>query len=165
MAELTVAAAYDNVLAIGECGLDKVCDTPWDIQEAAFRQQVLLANRLSKPLMIHCVRAFNELDLVLKELDNIVPVIIHGFNKNPALAAALLAKGYYLSFGAALLRTGSPAASSLIHTPADRMLLETDDSGSGIKDIYLQAAQLLKTGEEDLILQIDHNFKTVFNRS
>jgi len=153
-------AADSKVLAIGECGLDKVCPTPWPLQEKAFRLQSALAERLNKPLIIHCVRAYTEVMALLKGVR--VPVILHGFQKKPELAAALLQQGYYLSFGKALLENKAQAASSLAAMPPDRFFLETDDMDLPVEKIYGAAVRIRKTGADALILQLQKNFKTVF---
>lgn len=160
-ASLSKEASRKNILAIGECGLDKVCATDWALQVRVFSQQVRLANELMKPLIIHCVRAYNELMNILDECQVKVPVIIHGFNKKRELSEQLLAKGYLLSFGAALLNS-EIAAATFKAVPPDRLLLETDNSGLPIEDIYNRAAEIRETGIESIILHAGHNFKTVF---
>jgi TatD DNase family protein len=155
-------AVERNVLAIGECGLDKVCSTPWQLQLDAFVWQVGLANKVGKPLIIHCVRAYNELLEVFKLHPPTVPVIIHGYNRNAAIAAGLLANGYYLSFGKALVNAGEGLTDAFRDTGGGSFFLETDDAGISIKDIYKKAAEIRKTSEEAIILQVRENFKNVF---
>ncbi len=160
MALLAHYARHRQVLAIGECGLDKICTTPWALQLEAFRQQIALAEQLKKPLIVHCVRAYTEIMALLKTV--VVPVIIHGFQKKPELAAALLGQGFYLSFGKALLENKAQAAASLAATTADRFFLETDHAALPIRRIYEAASEIRKTGPDELILQLQKNFKTVF---
>ena len=160
--QLEQYAQLDNVLAIGECGLDKVTKTEWTLQVRAFTAQVTLANRLNKPLIIHCVRAYEELLRLLKEHHVNVPVIFHGFNKSLQVAERILAAGYYLSFGAALQHEQSHSSIAITHVPANRLFLETDDAPSSIEDIYKTASILLKTDIDALILQLQKNFHTVF---
>ncbi|MES2703949.1 MAG: TatD family hydrolase [Bacteroidota bacterium] len=163
LAMLADVVRNDNVLAVGECGLDKVCDTPWQVQEVAFGKQIDLANTVAKPLIIHCVRAYDEVRAMLRERKVAVPVVIHGYNKKGLVAERLLREGYYLSFGAALLYDGSPAAAALLSVPAERFFLETDDSAIAIQDIYAKAAEIRKTSLNDLILQVEQNFKRVLH--
>jgi len=160
--ELEQAANGDNVIAIGECGLDKVCDTDWDLQLQAFSKQINLANRLNKPLVIHCVRAYEEVLGMLKDGGVNVPVVFHGFNKKWQLAEQILKQGYYLSFGAAILKEDAGAGDALSKVPADRFFLETDDRDASIMDIYNAAASIRKTPIDALILQLRKNFETVF---
>ena len=73
-------------LAIGECGLDKLTSTNFDLQIKVFRQQIELAIHLKKPLIIHCVRAYQEVIAILKDYHLTIPIIFHGFNKNSILS-------------------------------------------------------------------------------
>jgi TatD DNase family protein len=160
--EVEQQVTLPNVLAIGECGLDNVCDTPWEDQRNAFIPQVVLANKLRKPLIIHCVRAYDELEALLLQQRNNVPVIIHGFNRKQTIAGKLLESGYYLSFGRALMNEGAPAQAVFRNIPLDRFFLETDNSDISIKDIYIKAAEIKETSVDGIILQVQQNFKKVF---
>lgn len=153
-------ATKPNVLAIGECGLDKLCDTKWETQEIAFRAQVQLANQVQKPLIIHSVRAYQEIQYILKNAKNIVPVLFHGFSKNIELAKALIANGYYVSLGASLCNGKND---DLIKTiPLDRVFLETDNKSSKIVDIYLYFCAARAISMEELKWQIAQNFQVIF---
>lgn len=163
IAQLEQFVTLQNVVAIGECGLDKVTETDWTLQEKAFRTQIQLAGRLHKPLIIHCVRAYDEVLMILKQEKVTVPVIFHGFNKNVQVAARILDCGYYLSFGAALLKASSPALVALAACPENMFFLETDDAAINIGQIYEKAADIRKTGTDALILQLQKNFQAVFN--
>lgn len=57
----------NQVIAIGECGLDKVCKTSFSLQQEVFIAQLLWANEINKPLIIHCVKAFDEILGLLKK--------------------------------------------------------------------------------------------------
>ncbi len=151
---------HPEVLAIGECGLDALCNTPQSLQEEAFRQQIAWANELRKPLIIHCVRAYHKtLELLRKAT---VPVIFHGFNRKASLATTLLEQGYHLSFGKALLNALGGLQVTFAGIPGDRFFLETDDAPMSIGEVYKTAARIRKTEEDVLILQLQNNFKTVF---
>ncbi|QSB02709.1 TatD family hydrolase [Methylomonas sp. EFPC1] len=161
--KISAASLDPQLLAIGECGLDKAIATPLAMQIPAFIGQIKLANQLGKPLIIHCVRAFNELIQIKKSTPNIqTPWVIHGFNGNPALAEQLLRHGVYLSFGAALLNPRSHAGEALRCTPTDRLFLETDTANVSIDAIYAAAAKMLDLDIATLRQQILSNFKRVF---
>ncbi len=164
MHQLTAAAMRNNVLAIGECGLDKVCATDWVLQKKVFEQQIRLANELHKPLIIHCVRAFDETIDLLKKTKSMVPVIFHGYNKKAGVALQLIQNGYYLSFGAALLHPSSPAATVFSTMAADKYFLETDDAAITIEQVYKKAAEIRNTDVDTIILQVRNNFHTVFKQ-
>ncbi len=160
--EITALASQQNVVAIGECGLDKVCDTDWKLQVKVFRAQILLANTVGKPLVIHCVKAYNEILQIFREVKPTVPVIIHGFNKNSAIAGSWLEGGLYLSFGKAIFTPGDALLQVLKEVPSDQFFLETDSADISIADIYKKMAEIRQTSEEEIILQVRRNFKTVF---
>jgi TatD DNase family protein len=161
--QLEALHQYSNnahVLAIGECGLDKVCATDWNLQLLAFQSQIKLAQELNRPLIIHCVRAYSEVLSILQKVQ--VPVIFHGFNKKPALAMEIVQQGHYLSFGAVLLKDNDTLHEAFSQIPPDRFFLETDDAGINITEVDQAAAHIRKTEEEVIILQLQQNFKKVF---
>lgn len=162
--ELQKAASLPNVLAIGECGLDKVCNTDWNLQLSVFVQHIVLANELQKPLILHCVRAYDEVLQLLENKKVSVPVIFHGFNKKQTIADKIIARGYYLSFGASLLQSKVQVADAFRSIPLERYFLETDDSGKTITEIYQSAAEIRNTSADTIILQVQQNFKNVFTK-
>lgn len=153
-------AKHASVVAIGECGLDKICATDFALQQKAFLAQIHLANKINKPLVIHCVRAYDEVIELLDRDKNRVPVIFHGFNKNQQLALRLIEKGYYLSFGQAVRQA---SMQQLIATlPLDRIFFETDDADIDIEELYTIAAEALQIDSFLLSLQIQKNVATIF---
>jgi TatD DNase family protein len=136
---LEAAALQPGVLAIGECGLDRLCDIPMSLQEMAFRRQLALAERLRKPVVIHCVRAFEEVLRILLETRVTVPVIFHGFRKDAATARRILAAGHRLSFGMAL---ADPRIAGIFQSVLPGcVFLETDDADTTIAEVYALAAR------------------------
>lgn len=153
---------HPKLLAIGECGLDKCIALPLAVQIDVFSRQIELAERIDKPLIIHCVRAYSELLQLKKQFRPKQAWILHGFNGKPALATQLLEQDCYLSFGAALLNAGNHADQALRRTPADRLFLETDCAELSISAIYAAAAKILGTDVASLRQQIHTNFLNVF---
>lgn len=152
----------EQVWAIGECGLDKLCATDWDLQVVLFEKQIALANQLRKPLIIHCVRAYDACLQVLRQQRVAVPVIFHGFDRKLALAQQIVREGYYLSLGAALLQGKKD---DLIEgLPMDRIFLETDDTDCAIEAVYNYFAKAKGIETPALAAQIAANFKAVFQR-
>ena len=160
MIELNLKGNKKNVLAIGECGLDRLCNTSLDIQRERFAVQINLANQLSKPLIIHCVRAHDEVLMMLKKQHNQVPVVFHGFNNNIHIAEKCLTAGYYLSFGQSIFHARSAAVFKQM--PLDKIFLETDDSDLKIQDVYIKAAEILGVSASYLSEQIQKNFSNLF---
>lgn len=150
-----------NCLAIGECGLDKRIDIPFDLQEEIFRKQLVLAMKYQKPVVIHCVASFQELIEIKKELKVTVPMIIHGFSKKEQLARQLIDNGFYLSFGKYLMR--NPELESVFkNVPNDRFFLETDTIEETIEDVYDLASKYKNLENNALQEIIKMNFEKVF---
>ncbi|MBA3972513.1 MAG: TatD family hydrolase [Bacteroidetes bacterium] len=155
-------ASEKNILAIGECGLDKLIDTDLEVQEKIFKEQILIAETVRKPLIIHCVKAFDSLIRIKKEMKVSVPMIIHGYNNNEQITQQLLNNNFYFSFGKALLKEDSNASKIISKIPLEQMFFETDDQDIPVKSIFERASYYLQT---DLILlkeQINNNFKRIF---
>lgn len=129
------AAREDNVIAIGECGIDKL-KSPADItmQTEVFRQQALLAEEVAKPLIIHCVKSFDEIIAIYKQIIPKQPWIIHGFRGNKQQAEQLIKSGFYLSLGE---RFNEECAKVI---PCDRLFIESDESTKSIAEIYQSIA-------------------------
>lgn len=148
MKYLNVLARQANVKMIGECGLDKLKGETIPYQLQMLEAQVALAEQLQKPLVLHCVKAFDELIDLKKRLRPTVPMIVHGFNKKYEMAQQLINQGFYLSFGAAVLKSADVALSiKAINTP---FFLETDTSDISIMEIYAQVAKIKKMTIDDL---------------
>lgn len=125
-----------RVIAIGEVGLDKLCTTPFDLQNNIFCNIIDIASQYNLPLIIHAVKTTNELIMLKKQIQPKNAWIIHGFRGKKELAKSLIEQGFYLSFG----ERYNPQ--SLQSTPVDRLLFETDESTININYLYEQAAIL-----------------------
>lgn len=160
--EMDTITRNRRCIAIGECGLDKAIDTDFELQQKIFCEQIQIANEVQKPLIIHCVKAFNELTACLKKMNNTVPVIIHGFNNNQNIANDLLKQDYLLSFGKALLTPDSNASEVIKHVGRKNFFLENDDSDVSIRDIYKRASEILGIEESFLQEQLKSNYQRIF---
>jgi TatD DNase family protein len=160
--EVEHAAAAKSCLAIGECGLDKLSSVDLDLQQEVFNAHIRIANSLGKPMIVHCVKSFNELINCLNLGNNEMPVVIHGFNNNENIASVLADHGCYFSFGKALLGYDSNASRAIRNVGRRRFFLETDDADISIKYIYRKASQLLGIEEEIIAAQLQSNFEQVF---
>lgn len=121
IANLEQWATMPNALAIGEAGLDTLhSPLPVERQIELFRRHYELSERLAKPLIIHCVKAWSTLIGLHNLWKPTQPWIIHGFRGKPQLARQLLDHGFYLSFG---LRYNQE---SYDITPLSRRFRETD---------------------------------------
>ncbi len=153
------ALTLRNVLAIGECGLDKICANNFQLQKKLFAVQISLANEMQKPMIIHCVKAYEEVLEELKKEIVSVPVIFHGFNKSKELAARIIKEGYFLSFGKDLFR--QEIQNVFAELSIEKIFLETDNSEISIQEIYLQAAAIKHISVETLIEKMNGNYLRV----
>ena len=142
-----------SILAIGETGLDKLCHVDFNLQKEIFNCQISIAKKVKKPLIIHCVKAYNEVQQLLKENQTNVPVVFHGFRGKPQLAKELIKAGGYLSFGNLFNKESVEA------TPLDRIFLETDDKDVEIEEIYKLIAEIKGVSAEKLVEAAGENFE------
>lgn len=146
--------------AVGECGLDKRIDTSIKIQKKILIPQLLLAEKYKKPVILHCVAAFQEIIEIKKELQLTIPMVVHGFSKNTQVAESLLKHGFYLSFGKYLLQ--NPELEKVLQMiPLQQLFLETDMITQTIFDVYDKASHVLNCNLEPII---EENFNRVFNQ-
>ena len=153
-----------NCLAIGECGLDKRIAIPMELQKKVFEKQLLLAQKYNKPVVIHCVAAFQEVIEIKKRLEISVPMIIHGFSKNDQVAKQLVDNGFYLSFGKYLLQSkslGTALEMVFKSIPDNRIFLETDTVEDGIEKVYDLAAEIKGISVSEIQEIINRNFTEV----
>lgn len=120
------AAAFDAV-AVGEIGLDYHYDfAPRAVQRAVFAMQLVIAQELDKPVIIHTREATDDTFAVIEDV-GAVRGVFHCFTGDAAMARRALDAGFYLSFAGIV---SFPKAESLREAarlvPADRLLIETD---------------------------------------
>lgn len=147
-------AMREDVWAIGECGLDKLHGEALSLQMEAFRAHIAIAEEVQKPMIIHCVRAFDELLMLRRELEasckhesengggNVKhpqPWVIHGFRGKPEQAKQLMTKGMLLSFG----HQYNLDTLRVVFTSSRPFFLETDDLRLSVRQIYEQVARHL----------------------
>ena len=164
----------ERLLAIGESGLDRLCDTPYDLQLQVFRKEVALSEKHQLPLFLHCVRAIDDVLRIRKELKARQPWIWHGYRGNAQQLTqllklseqALLPTGgagrgaFYFSFGPRFNKE------ALLVCPLDRLLLETDeDTTTPIADLYAEVAQLHAISINQLIQQMHINYRMLFHNN
>ena len=146
-----------DIIAIGEAGFDRLRGPSPELQRRAFEDQIIISEKIRKPVVVHCVRAWDELLAVHKKLKPEMSWLIHGYRGNVKLATQLISKGMYLSFWFDfVLRSGS--GDLLRHLPTDRIFLETDGADVDIKNIYDKVASDLDLSVDELKSIILKNF-------
>jgi TatD DNase family protein len=151
---------HPNCVAIGEAGLDKLIGSSFEIQRKTFIEQALLAEELKLPLIIHCVKAWNELREIKRKLKPNIPWIYHGFNKT-SLVDEVIEEGFYLSFGHSLL-TNVSLQKRIDNVPLDRIFLETDNANVDLKLLYQCLAEIKDLTLPELEKAIEINVLNIF---
>ncbi|MBQ1939048.1 MAG: TatD family hydrolase [Alistipes sp.] len=148
--------------AVGEIGLDKASGVDFSLQMVQFQAQLRLAEAYRKPVVLHVVRAYEE---VLKALDEVqLPaVIFHGFIGSPELAERLIRRGFYLSFGERTFRS-SKTQEALRRVPLARLFIETDESRMPLAEIYEKAAEAKGITCEELQQATYENYLKLFRK-
>ncbi len=115
--------------ALGEIGLDYYWDScPKDVQMQVFIQQLHIAKKLEKPVVIHCRDAFEHTVAILeKEGFKDYPLLWHCFGGNKAEAKHLVHNGWHISIpGPVSYPKNDFLREAVQHIPLDRLMLETD---------------------------------------
>lgn len=158
------AVEHPRVLAIGEIGLDKSIEPAMEDQLRIFKKQVEIAESAGLPVVLHVVRAFNEMIEFMRAQQPVVPMIIHGYNGSPQMAEALVKAGFMISFGEAITGDHSKIVEALQKVPAEMLFLETDEGDMDIREIYHFASEVKGISVDHLRMQIFENAKTQLTR-
>jgi TatD DNase family protein len=153
-----------NVLAIGEIGLDKTIKAPLEEQMVVFERQVDIAEMTELPVILHVVRAFNEMVEFMQAHNPSVPMIIHGYNGSREMAEQLVRAGFLISFGEAIAGEHSRIVEALLSVPVEKLFLETDEGGLDIREIYHIAAEVKGVSLDHLRIQIFENARSYLPR-
>ena len=155
------ALEIDHVCFVGECGLDKVSKTDFEEQKRVFMAQAFMAEEYKRPLIIHCVKAYNEILELRKSLHPEMPWIMHGYNGSIQLTQQMTEQGFHFSFGESLLRPGTKAAESFKRLPLEKIFFETDEYKGDVQVIYEKGAMLKNISPDMLKKSVWNNFSRV----
>ena len=161
---LQETVSHPKCIAIGECGLDKVSKTPWDLQKQAFAEQIKISEKEDKPVIIHCVKAWDDILQMRKNENTRKKWIIHGFNSSMQMARQLIDSGCMLSFGSIILKSDSKAVNILSELDFNDFFLETDDADISIEKIYEKSSEIRNENIDNLKSQQYKNFEHVFGK-
>ncbi|QSH40712.1 TatD family hydrolase [Lentisphaerota bacterium ZTH] len=154
---------HPQVIAIGETGLDKTRGPAAATQIVVFSEILKIAVRLSKPVIVHCVRFYPEIITLKKQFAPELPVMIHGYNGKPPLLEQLFKHNCMVSFGlAALNRQDVPDFLRANPKYFNLIALETDDSNVSVKSVYARAGEVLDLSDQELKAVMRRNFKRLF---
>lgn len=120
----------DEVVAVGECGLDYFRNfSPAGAQRSAFLRQLELAVQSQLPVFLHQRDAHDDfVEILAPEMKNISRAVAHCFTGDKAELLAYLEMGLYIGITGWICdeRRGSHLKDIVGHIPLDRLMLETD---------------------------------------
>ena len=157
------ALEFDHVIFVGECGPDHNARADFGEQMRVFEAQAFMAEEYNKPLIIHCVKAYNEVIRIHKKLKPSQPWILHGYSGNLQTTRQLAERNFLFSFGEILFTENAKALESFVNLPAVGIFLETDESEMDVEQIYRKAASVRNIGVEELREKIVENFNRLEN--
>ena len=119
--------ANPKIKAIGEIGLDyHYEDIPRELQKAAFRAQMKLAEELKLPVIVHEREAHGDAMEILDEFPTVTGVF-HCYSGSGEMAKELVRRGWYIGFtGVLTFKNAKKAVEVAKVLPHDRLVLETD---------------------------------------
>ncbi len=163
IASVIKLTADPAIIALGECGYDKLKGPSLELQRKTFEEQIIISEEIRKPLVIHCVKAWDELLASCRKIRPKMPWLIHGFRGKPELAQQLISKKMYLSFWFDFIL--KPESANLVKSlPPDRIFLETDGADVSIIDIYNKVSADLGIDVGRLKKQIFKNYMDFFGK-
>jgi TatD DNase family protein len=168
-----------NVVAIGECGYDKhYPNYDIELQRLCFEEQIKLALKFKKALIIHTRDAKNEtLATLEKYKDEVKKLVIHCFSEDEEFADLVISWGYYLGIGGTITYPKNELLRKIVKNHGiEKIILETDspylppqilrgkvNSPKNIPIIAQYIADLLKIKAEDVARITSKNCKNLFN--
>lgn len=119
-------AKHKKCVAIGEIGLDYYwCQDTKEKQKEVFEKQLLLAEELNLPIIVHDREAHGDTLEILKK--HKPQGVLHCFSGSVEMAKEVLKLGMYIGFGGALTFKNARKAIEVAEMlPPNRLLLETD---------------------------------------
>ena len=156
---------------IGECGLDKLKNPNFEKQGEVFAQQIDLAKKYSRPLIIHAVKAEEWLNNFWKKLPE--SFVFHSYTSRAELAQKIIKSGGFIGFNFSLLRS-KHKEKLLSALPPDKILLETDGPYQGpikgedvlptmLLELLAEIAAIRGEDKEALAMRIYQNSEEFIN--
>lgn len=127
IAALRARLAQSHTVAVGECGLDFYRSREnAETQYRYFRGQLQLAREFDLPVIVHALRAVEEVILELRAVGNLRGVV-HSYSGSLEQAKRLWDMGFCLGFGGPLTYGRATKLRAIVaEMPLQQLLLETD---------------------------------------
>ena len=130
ISQLRALTAAEQVVAIGECGLDFDRDySPRDVQEQWFEAQLALAAEVQLPVFLHARSAHQRFLAILDGwIDQLPGAVLHCFTGTADELDDCLARGMYVGITGWICdeRRGLGLREIVGRVPEDRLMIETD---------------------------------------
>lgn len=168
---------HEHVVAVGEIGLDYHYDfSPREVQQTVFREQVRIAKRAHKPVIVHNRTSDEDLLRILgEEQDGTLRGVLHCFSSTTAILHRALALGLHVSFTGNITFKSSTLGDVVRESPLERIMLETDspwmtpppnrgkrNSPEGVRSVAEKIAEIKGLDVARVIAQTTANAKTFF---
>ena len=163
LVQMEDALEFDHVIFIGECGPDRAIDINFPEQMRVFEAQAFMAEEFQKPLIIHCVKAYNDVIGLYNKIHPTVPWILHGYSGNIQTTKQLAERNILFSFGEILFKQEAKAIESFQFLPPEMIFFETDEFEGDVEKMYKQGAELKGMDAEVLKKNIWENFNRIEN--
>lgn len=126
ISEIEQLAKHPKCVAIGEIGLDYYWTQDNKKEQAEiFESQLVLANKLNKPVIVHDRDAHFDTMQMLKKHNP--KGVVHSFSGSSEMAKELLDLGFYIGIGGVITFKNARKLPEVVEMlPLDRILLETD---------------------------------------
>jgi len=126
--ELRRLLQHPRVVALGEVGLDRLVDCPWQVQEKLFVQMIRLAREADKPLLIHARRSTARvLELLRQEGADQVGGIFHAFSGSLETAREVIALNFAIGVSGVVTFASARRLPQVVRqVPPSALVLETD---------------------------------------
>lgn len=122
----TLRAMPERCVGVGECGLDRLRGNMND-QYPWFEAQISLASELGLALVIHSVRAHDEVHATLRRLNWSGRALLHGFSGSFQQAKKLIDQGCFIGVGGVITHSrASKTRDAIARLPLESLVLETD---------------------------------------
>ncbi len=125
--KLRAALAHPKCRGVGEIGLDyHYMNSPKDIQQRVFEEQLAIAKELGMPAVVHCREAVEDVWTIVQHVKP-TKLVIHCCTERWEDVSRFIDAGYLLSFtGIATYPKSEDIRATVKACPLDRMMVETD---------------------------------------
>ena len=145
------AVHRDQLVMMGEMGLDRLRGADLALQSQALTAQLKMAESIGKIPIIHDVHSMAELLALRRELRCQLPWLVHGFRGGPEQMRQYLRAGCHLSLGSHF------QAETLLALPDDELFLESDNDATALPLVYQRVSALLGQPVEAIRSQVSDN--------